>query len=86
MREINKISYKIIEKDLSKLKSLVNPDNYNGAEDFYYSNLETPYLTSNQYMQNISELSTRIYVRAVRAMLDHNPHVPDMQHVNHFVQ
>jgi len=32
------------------------PDNYNGAEDFYYSNLETPYLTSNQYMQNISEL------------------------------
>ncbi|MFL2775653.1 MAG: type II secretion system minor pseudopilin GspK [Gammaproteobacteria bacterium] len=32
------------------------PDNYNGAEDFYYSNLNTPYLTSNQYMQNISEL------------------------------
>ena len=32
------------------------PDTYNGAEDFYYSNLKTPYLTSNQYMQNISEL------------------------------
>ena len=32
------------------------PDNYNGAEDFYYSNLKSPYLTSNQYMQNISEL------------------------------
>ena len=32
------------------------PDNYNGAEDFYYANLKSPYLTSNQYMQNISEL------------------------------
>ena len=32
------------------------PDNYNGAEDFYYSNLKSPYLTSNPYMQNISEL------------------------------
>ena len=28
---INKIAYKIIERDLSKLKNLVNPDNYNGA-------------------------------------------------------
>ena len=28
---INKISYKLIEKDLKKLKDLVNPDIYNGA-------------------------------------------------------
>ncbi len=28
---INKISYKLIEKDLKKLKDLVNPDMYNGA-------------------------------------------------------
>ena len=28
---INKISYKLIEKDLSKLKNQVNPDTYNGA-------------------------------------------------------
>ena len=28
---INKISYKLIEKDLKKLKDQVNPDMYNGA-------------------------------------------------------
>ena len=28
---INKISYKLIEKDLKKLKDQVNPDIYNGA-------------------------------------------------------
>ena len=28
---INKISYKLIEKDLNKLKNQVNPDIYNGA-------------------------------------------------------
>lgn len=32
------------------------PDNYNGAEDFYYSNLESPYLPANDYFQNINEI------------------------------
>ena len=32
------------------------PDNFNGAEDFYYANIETPYLPSNDYFKSIAEI------------------------------
>jgi len=40
------------------------PDNYNGAEDFYYSNLKVPYLPFNGYLRSITE------IRQVKGILE----------------